>query len=249
MTEHNDIDLQPVYPLRVVVYDPDYYAMNMIARSLAWDRRTHVRQACETLAELRAYLEDLPELEHPEALILTGDAHDEAITITTIGWLRRIIPAARIICLVRTATYLFIQQMVNAGASAVLLKHEVGLSLSWAIVLAQAYPLVTMPGILHICGSRLINHHSTRRACIIERRVYPELTGRLYQAMLMTVIYGLPVPVVAREMFVSPHTVRSYIKEGYRILEAANDASLFPYLHPQERALMLLTALDVREGF
>jgi DNA-binding NarL/FixJ family response regulator len=249
VTENNDINLQHVNPLRVVVYDPDYYAMNMIARSLAWDRRTHVRQACESLAELHAYLEDLPDLEYPEALVMTGDKQDEATIVTAIQGLHRMMPDTRIICLVRTATYAFIQQMVNAGSSAVLLKHEVGLSLSWAIVLAQAYPLVTMPGILHICGSHLINHHSTRRACIIERRVYPELTGRLYQAMLMAVVYGLPVPVVAREMTVSTHTVRSYIKEGYRILEAANDASLFPYLHPQERALMLLTALDVREGF
>lgn len=244
-----DTDLQHIMPLRVVVYDPDYYAASMIARSLAWDRRTHVRQVCETLPQLWHYLDTLPVLEQPEALVLTGDDHDEITSVTTIKRLHQMIPDAKIICLVRTAGYHFVQQVVNAGANAVLLKHEVGLSLSWAILLALEYPLVTMPGILHLCGQHLINHHSTMPACIIERRMYPELTGRIYQAMLMAVIFGLPVPVVAREMFVSTHTIRSYIKEGYRILEAANDDSLFPHLSPQERALMLLTALDVREGF
>jgi DNA-binding NarL/FixJ family response regulator len=236
-------------PLRVVVYDPDYHAMSMIARCLAWDRRTHVRQICETLPHLRTYLADLNELERPEAIVLTGDDHDEATTTMTIRWLRAHIPDARVICLVRTATFPFVQQVVDAGAHAILLKNEVGFSLSWAILLTLNYPLVTMPGILQICGQHLLNHHSTRRACIIERRLYPELTDRLYQALLLAVVYGLPVPVVAREMWVSKHTVRSYIRAGYRILEAANDTDLFPDYSPQERALMLLTALEVREGF
>jgi hypothetical protein len=49
--------------------------------------------------------------------------------------------------------------------------------------------------------------------------------------------------LAADEMGISPHTVRSYIKEGYRILEAYDDTIYPPDMSPQERAFMRFTAL------
>jgi DNA-binding NarL/FixJ family response regulator len=50
--------------------------------------------------------------------------------------------------------------------------------------------------------------------------------------------------LAADEMGISPHTVRSYVKEGYRILEMYDDTHYPPDLSPQERAFMRITALE-----
>jgi hypothetical protein len=50
--------------------------------------------------------------------------------------------------------------------------------------------------------------------------------------------------LAADEMGISPHTVRSYVKEGYRILEAYDDTVYPPDMSPQERAFMRFTALE-----
>ena len=46
--------------LKVLVYDPDYYALNAINSYLAWDRRTRVKAMCETLEAMWTYLDRTP---------------------------------------------------------------------------------------------------------------------------------------------------------------------------------------------
>ena len=72
---------------------------------------------------------------------------------------------------------------------------------------------------------------------------YPEMTDRIRQAIRLCVIEGMPAHLAADEMGISLHTIRGYIKEGYRILEA-NDHYEYPTdMTPQERAFMRFTAL------
>ena len=76
-----------------------------------------------------------------------------------------------------------------------------------------------------------------------EQRDYPEMTDRIRQAIRLCVIEGMPAHLAADEMGISLHTIRGYIKEGYRILEA-NDHYEYPTdMTPQERAFMRFTAL------
>ena len=46
-------------------------------------------------------------------------------------------------------------------------------------------------------------------------------------------------------MGISLHTIRGYIKEGYRILESYDDTDYPVDMTPQERAFMRFTALDL----
>jgi hypothetical protein len=50
--------------------------------------------------------------------------------------------------------------------------------------------------------------------------------------------------LAADEMGISAHTVRSYVKEGYRILETYDETAYAPDLSPQEKAFMRITALE-----
>jgi DNA-binding transcriptional MerR regulator len=54
----------------------------------------------------------------------------------------------------------------------------------------------------------------------------------------------MPAEIAADEMGVSTSTIRSYIKEGYRILEAEGDEGYPIYMSPAERAFLRLSALD-----
>jgi hypothetical protein len=49
-------------------------------------------------------------------------------------------------------------------------------------------------------------------------------------------------------MGISLHTIRGYIKEGYRILEAHDDLEYATDMTPQERAFMRMTAFDEEEA-
>jgi DNA-directed RNA polymerase specialized sigma24 family protein len=76
-----------------------------------------------------------------------------------------------------------------------------------------------------------------------EQRDYPEMTDRIRQAIRLCVIEGMPAHLAADEMGISLHTIRGYIKEGYRILEAYDHYEYPTDMTPQERAFMRFTAL------
>jgi predicted site-specific integrase-resolvase len=62
------------------------------------------------------------------------------------------------------------------------------------------------------------------------------------------VLDGLPAEVAADEMGVSTNTIRSYVKEGYRILEA-EDGRHYPWtMSPMERAFLRINSLDGEDG-
>jgi len=54
----------------------------------------------------------------------------------------------------------------------------------------------------------------------------------------------MPAQLAADEMGISPHTIRSYIKEGYRILEAHDNSEYPEDMGPIERAFMRFTAVN-----
>jgi hypothetical protein len=80
------------------------------------------------------------------------------------------------------------------------------------------------------------------------QRHYPEMTDRIRQAIQLCVIEGMPAHLAADEMGISLHTIRGYIKEGYRILESYDQADYPVDMTPQERAFMRFTALEDDEA-
>ncbi len=76
------------------------------------------------------------------------------------------------------------------------------------------------------------------------QRQYPELTDRIRQAITLTVVEGMPAHLAAHEMGISLHTVRGYVKEGYRIMESHDPVNYPMDMTPQERAFMRFTAFE-----
>jgi DNA-binding NarL/FixJ family response regulator len=230
--------------LKVLVMDTDFYALQSLNGYLAWDRRTRVTNLSENLDEMWQYLAHTSTAEMPDIVLLEADHLGGAAKLSqVVAELRRKIDSVKIICLAQTASPDLAEAAADSGAAGFLLKQEVRLQIAWAVVYSLEHDFIVTSGIAKACRERF-NHRLFHATLLPEMRKFPELTGRIRQALELCVLRGLTAQVAADEMGISLHTIRGYIKEGYRILEAYDDTEYPVYMTPQERALMRFTAFE-----
>lgn len=229
--------------LKVVVIDTDYYALQAINSYLAWDRRTRVIFSADNYPALWRYLEHIAPAEYPDVAVLDADHVGGLQALQNLlKRLARYNPDLLAVCLAQFADPELTLAAAQAGARAFLLKQEVRLQIAWAIVYALDHPFLMTAQLAHACAH--LPSQTIRDAAILpEQRHYPEMTDRIRQAIKLCVIEGMPAQLAADEMGISLHTVRGYIKEGYRILEAYDETEYPTEMTPQERAFMRFTAL------
>jgi DNA-directed RNA polymerase specialized sigma24 family protein len=131
----------------------------------------------------------------------------------------------------------------QAGAAAFLSRETVGFGVAGAVEFVLTHDFTVTEDIAHA----LENHLTGDLSVLPGRRQYNRLTPRIEQALWLCVIEGLPAELAAEEMGVSISTVRSYIKEGYRILESEDDTAYPISASPAERAFRRFTALEEDE--
>lgn len=229
--------------LKVLLLDTDFYALQAINGYLAWDRRTRVTFMAESEGMMWAYLDSTPHAELPDAVVLDADhTGGKQGLADTIDRLRSTINKVRVICLAQFVNPALVESAAAHGASAYLLKQETRMMIAWAIVHTLDHDFVVTSTVARECG-HLANNRVFHAAILPERREYPELTERIRQAIKLCVVEGMPAHLAADEMGISLHTIRSYVKEGYRILESYDETEYPTDMTPQERAFMRFTAL------
>jgi DNA-binding NarL/FixJ family response regulator len=230
--------------LKVLLFDTDFYALQAVNSYLAWDRRTRVTFMAESVEQMWAHIDRSSQVELPDVIVMdvieyTGQPDTFRILLER---LRERIPDVTFICLAQSVDPRLVETAAKAGAGAFLLKQEVRLQIAWAIVYALEHDFVVTQGVArntnHLFDGRIF-----RAAILPEQREYPELTDRIRQAIKLCVVEGMPAHLAADEMGISLHTIRGYIKEGYRILEAYDETEYPVDMTPQERAFMRFTAL------
>lgn len=230
--------------LKVVVIDTDFYSLQSINSYLAWDRRTRVTLMTDSFDAMWSYLNQLPKAELPDVVVMDANHMNGDVGLkNTINQLRNLIDDVMVICLAQFPDTDLIMAAAEAGARAFLLKQDVRLHIAWAICYALDYDFVITHGVARASDSAF--HKRVFHATILpDQRQYPEMTDRIRQAIKLCVIEGMPAHLAADEMGISLHTIRGYIKEGYRILES-HDRTEYPTdMTPQERAFMRFTALE-----
>ncbi len=230
--------------LKVVLFDSDYYALQAINSYMAWDRRTRVTFYTHHIDEVWHYLQQAPLAEMPDVVVLDSDHLGGAEgLLNTIKQVRKFAPKAHIMCLIQTLDMHIIEASSEGQASACLLKGDVQLQITWAVCYALYHEFTVSRSVALQSRStyqtRLYNAH-----ILPEPREYPEMTDRIRQAIKLCVIEGMPAHLAADEMGISLHTIRGYIKEGYRILESYDTVEYPVDMTPQERAFMRFTALS-----
>jgi len=231
------------YDISVFVLERDIFARHCIASCLSWDRRTRVAGQASAVHEMLALIERAGKPPRIDVILLdAGNDSAPSDLEDAIKTLLHHLPDARIICLANVPDPVMAHTAAQAGAAAYFVREQVGLAVASAICVAMhnaftmtheltAYALdrSTWPCEVHI---------------LPERRHHPELPQRVEQALELCVLDGLPADVAADEMGVSTNTVRSYVKEGYRILEA-EDGRHYPWtMSPMERAFLRINALE-----
>lgn len=229
--------------LKVLLVDSDYYALQAINGYLAWDRRTRVTHMAESLDEMWEYLKQTPLAEQPDVVLLDADHMGGTSELSAlISRLRNMIEDVMIICLTQFADEHLIDAAAESGARAYLLKREVRSQIAWGIVYARDYDFLVTADIAKMAAVREHMNSRVRHAATLpKQRLYPQLTDRVRQAIELCVVKGMPAQLAADEMGISLHTIRSYIKEGYRILEAYDETDYPVDMSPQERAFMRIT--------
>jgi len=229
--------------LKVVLLDTDFYALQAINSYLAWDRRTRVTLMTGSEQEMWDYIHQTPPAELPDVVVVDADHLGGAGRLRqTIDRLKQKIANVRVICLAQFVNPDLVEAAAEHHAAAYLLKRETRMMIAWAIVYTLDHDFVITHTVARECSH--IFHNRVFRASILpDRREYPELTDRIRQAIELCVIQGMPAHLAADEMGISLHTIRGYIKEGYRILEAYDDTEYPVDMTPQERAFMRFTAL------
>lgn len=233
--------------LKVLILDTDYYARQALNSYLAWDRRTRVVHLADTMESVIDYVERMPQIEWPDVVLLDADAArspDELAQL--IKRLEDTIPNVMTLVLARELDLDTVRAVAQVNADGYLLRDEVRIHIAWAIVWAQDHDFVVTASVKEALQDEF-ESRLFRSATVPDRRQYPELTQRIRQALQLCVVEGMSAELAADEMGLSPHTVRSYIKEGYRILETYDDTVYPPDMSPQERAFMRFTALEDRE--
>lgn len=234
--------------LKVLVMDTDFYALHAVNGFLAWDRRTRVTQLSESLQGMWDYISATPLAELPDVVLLESDHLGGPDNLReTIQHLQERIEDVKVICLAQACDPELVEAAAEAGASGYVLKGEVRLQIAWGLVYSMTRDFIVTHGVARGCGS-VHNRRVFHASVLPEMRKFPELTDRIRQALRLCVVEGMPAHLAADEMGISLHTIRGYIKEGYRILEAYDETEYPVDMTPQERAFMRFTAFAADDG-
>lgn len=229
--------------LKVLILDSDYYAMQSINSYLAWDRRTRVTFMTTSLDEFWEYLHDSAIAELPDVVIMDADHLGDITHVKDVlRQTQQFMPNAVLICLAQHVSPKLVEACAEAGARAFLLKQEVQMQIAWAIIYTLEHDFVVTQQVARLTHDTK-NHLLYDADILPEQRKYPEMTDRIEQAIRLCVVEGMPAHLAADEMGISLHTIRGYIKEGYRILESYDNHEYPTDMTPQERAFMRFTAL------
>jgi DNA-binding NarL/FixJ family response regulator len=234
--------------LKVLILDADFYSRQAINSYLAWDRRTRVVHLADTLDSVVEYVRAVDSSEWPDVVLLDAlAAHTPNELARLILMLEDTIPNVMTLVLDHRLNLDMVRAAEQARANGYLLRNELRIRIASAICWAQDHDFVVTRGVKDALKDEF-EGRLFRAAVIPEQRVYPELTPRVLEALRLCVVEGMSAELAADEMGISAHTIRSYVKEGYRILETYDDTQYPPDLSPQERAFMRITALEKDAG-
>ncbi|MBI5929922.1 MAG: response regulator transcription factor [Chloroflexi bacterium] len=230
--------------LKVMIYDHDFYGLHAINSYLAWDRRTRVVALAQSAKEMFDWLERRAEAEWPDTVIVdTEDIQTPEDLKTLIHRIHQRIKDAKVVILEHLPRADFALAALEGGAVGYLLRNDVGLQIASTIAWLQNVDFAVSSGVEKTIKAKA-DKRLTTALVLPQQRPYPELTDRIRQAIQLCVVEGMSADLAADEMGVSPHTIRSYIKEGYRIMEASDHNEYPAEMSAQERAFMRFTALD-----
>jgi DNA-binding NarL/FixJ family response regulator len=206
------------YPLRVAIMDDDYFALQKKVSLLARDLRTKVCIHCESAEELLTCLRNPRNGGIPEVIILDAEYRTPTTPLDRlITSVRDATPGAAIICLSQYGDPETVRLALTAGVRAFLLKNEVRMAISTAVVRAtQAQFLYTL-GIENVL-QREFSYLLGIGERLSRWKLHPDLSPHLTDVFWLCIVYGLSSRQAAEELDLATTTVEKYRNTVYDIL-------------------------------
>ena len=202
-------------PLRVGLMDDDFGARKWNVSLLMRDPRTTVVVETGTPGQLLRMVAQTREV---DVVVLDVEyGPEEPCLGELIGELQRMAPAATVVCLAQYGRPEDIQAGLESGAQGFLLKNEVRVSITAAVIRAAQGRTVISAGILpHLKGGQ--DSLLSRAVIVPPWEPNPRITPRLEQAFWLRVFYGMRAREAAQELGVKKRTVEKYLAITYELL-------------------------------
>ncbi len=203
------------FPIHVALMDDDFSALQWNANLLSRDMRTTVSFEAESPEELLLKLH-----RHPEVDIVLLDVEylpDEPTLQELIGRISAFSSTPAVICLSQYGGESPLEHAIQSGARGFLLKNEVRMAISSAVMLALEAGFLISPGVI----PWLNEIRSQATGDVVRMKpwvVHPAFSAQLKQVFTLKVLYGMSAPLTAQEVFLTPGTVEKYMQHAYQKL-------------------------------
>ena len=203
-------------PVRVGLMDDDFFALKWIADLLTRDFRTTVAFETETPGELLTQLKRYD----VDIVLLDVEYQPQEPELSELMCLIQSVNAPpAIVCFSQFDKAKTLRTAIYHGARGFLLKQEVRMAISSALVMASQVNFLITPGVLSVMRQeyqRIIGRVTSINAW----RPHPGLTPQLRQVFTLKVLYGMSAPLTAQEIHLAPSTVEKYMQYAYQKLSS-----------------------------
>ena len=206
--------LETLFPLRIAIFDNDYYALKWNTALVMRDPRTTV--VIETL-NAGDLIQQMDEVDAIDIVVLDMEYNDEKWPLPLLLNEIKSKYQAKIICLSQYGNQKILWTAIETGVDSFLIKDDVRMSIVPALMKCMFTKHVISPSI-----KELIRDLSTEiwgEYSVIPKWIpNPEMTPQILTAFWMRVFFGMRSPIVAEEMGVANGTVDRYVNLAYGIL-------------------------------
>lgn len=222
-----------MYSARVIILEDDFYARDALAQRMNRDDTIQVvgeaqrpEQVFSLLGENNVY---------PDLLLVDLDFPSQPSQVfVVLKTVRNQYSRLRILCLTLSPAPDILQRVLKVGVDGLLQKNECADGIGLSINQCLKGRFVTTPSV-----AQLIATHSIERSCYVvpEIELPREMTSHLRQVAYLRYVRGLTTNQIAEDLFLSPYTVRSYLKHIKAILNITGRRNLLT------RGFMTITRL------
>lgn len=231
------------FPLRIAIFDDDYYALKWNTALVMRDPRTTVIIETQSPSDLVSRMGDVGEID-----IVIVDAEYENADFPFDLLLKDLKQKYNntVVCLSQYGKLDKIKKAFDLGADSFLLKNDIQMSIVPALIKSFVGKNLISPSIKESMKENG-SQHLSEFEIIPKWMPNPEMTPQILTAFWMRVFFGMRSPMAAEEMGVANGTVDRYVNLAYGILpnEFVDEDYLFGLdidkFSAEDRAFLLFT--------
>ncbi len=206
--------LETLIPLRVAIFDDDYYALKWNTALVMRDPRSTVVIETQKASDL---IQQMGEGDPIDIVVLDAEYNDEQWSLPQLLNKIKSQFQTKIICLSQYGNKQVLQNAFENGADSFLLKDDIQMSIVPALMKCKVIDHVISPSIEKILKGNL-SELLVEYSVIPKWIPNPEMTPQILTAFWMRVFFGMRSPIAAEEMGVANGTVDRYVNLAYGIL-------------------------------